>query len=114
MWLNGDRDADYTGESASQVKVVNNGADVYTATDTAWTLAAGNSNTANMCADADTQLLTPWHATGNVMYSYNDANNSVNGTSDFVWVGMSLDIPTDATNQSATGTIAIYFKSGAD
>ena len=47
-----------------------------------------------------------------VRYSINDANNSVNETSDFVWVGKSLRIPSDEWDTSASeDTIYIHFKS---
>lgn len=111
MWLHGDRDADYTADSASVVKVIREGASLYTASSVAWTLGAGDANKETMTADQSAQLATLWDTTANVQYSTNDANNSVNETSDFVWVGISLDIPPSAAlAASATGTIYIHFK----
>ena len=48
--------------------------------------------------------------TAKIKYSENDANDAVNKSSDFVWVEVVLDIPTNAKVQSATGTIYIHFK----
>ena len=111
IWLHGDRDADYTADGAAVVKVVDDGVASYDANDVAWTLAAGDGTTTTMCADGDTQLTTLWDATSNIQYSINDANNSVNETSDFVWVGISLNIPSDAAAAaSVTGKILIHFK----
>ena len=82
---------------------------------TAWQLGAGNQDTSNMCADAVTQLNTAWDvAPGEVRYSLNDANYSVSGTSDFVWVQISIDIPASPdTGGSHTGTIWIHFEASA-
>lgn len=111
IWLHGDRDVDYAGEGAASVKVVNNGAALYTASNVVWTLAAGDGTTTTMCADGDTQLTTSWDTGGHIQYSHNNANNSVNETSDFVWVGVSLNLPSDAAAAaSVTGTIYINFK----
>ena len=112
IWLHGDRDID-AGSDATGVKVINDGSALYGDSDVVWTLGAGNGNIADMCADSSTQLPTAWDETSHVRYSINDANNSVNETSDFVWVQITLDIPTDAALQSATGTIYIHFKASA-
>lgn len=109
IWLHGDRDADYGGDGTS-IKVVDNGVAQYTSSSVVWTLAAGDGDTSTMCADGSTQLNTLWDAASHIQYSVNDANNSVNGTSDFVWVGVSLDLPSNAGAGSPTGTIYIHFK----
>ena len=112
IWLHGDRDAQYSGDGAASVLVVDNGVAQYTASDVVWTLAAGDGTTTTMCADGDTQLTTAWDTGGNIQWSCNNANNSVNETSDFVWVGVALRFPSDAAAvASATGTIYINFKS---
>ena len=110
IWLHGDRDADYSGDNGSSVKVVDGGTALYDSSSVVWTLAAGDGNTSSMCADGSTQLSTPWDNTSHVKYSVNDANNSINGTSDFVWVGISLDLPSTAGAGTPTGTIYIHFK----
>ena len=116
MWLHGDRDADYNTDGAGVVKVLRDGASLYSASDVVWTLGAGDGNKETMRADwtvtNGTQLTTLWDNTAHVQYSTNDANNSVNETSDFVWLGISLNVPPDsALVPSATGTIYIHFKS---
>ena len=112
IWLHGDRDADYNGDVAdSVVKVVEDGDASYTASSSAWVLAAGDGTTTTMCADGSTQLTTLWDDSSHVQYSMNNANNSVNETSDFVWVGVSIDIPSGAADAAAaTGTIFVHFK----
>jgi len=112
MWLHGDRDADYRGNVTNSVlKVVENGQALFDSTKTAWALAAGDGNIDTMCADGETQLTTYWDAGADIQYSVNDANNSVNHTSDFVWLGISLNIPSNAADAAAaTGTIYIHFE----
>jgi len=110
IWLHGDRDADYSGDGAASVKVVDDGTALYDSSNVVWTLAAGDGDTSTMCADGSNQLTTPWDDTSHVRYSVNDANNSVNETSDFVWVGVSLNIPSNAAAGTPTGTIYIHFK----
>jgi len=104
IWLHGDRDADYTGDGAASVKVWDgdNGA-LYGASDVVWTLAAGNNDS----SDCDTGY-TDWDETSHVRYSIDDTTDAQNETHDFVWVGVSLDIPSDATTSTPTGTIYIY------
>jgi len=118
IWLHHDRSADYTGETADQqVMVVNNGAAQYTSTSTAWTLGAGDGVTSTMCADGDTTINTPWDSEvydSHVRYSMNDDNNSVNGSSDFVWVGISLTVPTNEALADNSGNIYIHFRSTTD
>ncbi|RLF36704.1 MAG: hypothetical protein DRN08_00830 [Thermoplasmata archaeon] len=110
IWLHGDRDKK-AAEDASSVFMWDKGASKNGSSTTAWTLAAGNSNPSNMCADGSTQLNTAWDDTAGVRYSTNDANNSVSGTSDFVWVQISIDIPA-SPDQAGThdGTIWIHFQ----
>ena len=111
IWVHGDRDADYSGDSSSSVLLVNDGAAQYTASSSAWVLAAGDGTTNTMSADGSTQLTTEWDHTSGIQYSVNDANNSVNETSDFVWFGVSLDIPSNAPDAAAaSGTIYVHFK----
>ena len=109
IWLHGDRDADYPNDG-NAVMVVQDGASLYTQNSVVWTLAAGDGTTTTMCADGSTQLNTLWDDSSHIQYSVNDANNSVNETSDFVWVGVSLDLPSDAAAATPTGTIYIHFK----
>lgn len=110
IWLHHNRTADYTGDTADQqVKVFDgdSGGSLYTANDVVWTLGAGNSDPSDCDAGA-----TDWDDTTGVRYSESDVE-AVNETSDFVWVGISLDIPSDEWTGGAVsqGTIYIHFKS---
>ncbi len=112
VWLHGDRDQDYPNDGGTKVMAVQDGTAQFTSSSVMWTLAAGDGTTTTMCADGTTHLTTLWDDTSGIQYSVNDANNSVNETSDFVWVGVSLDIPSDATADASasTGTIYVHFK----
>jgi hypothetical protein len=112
IWLHNDRDADYTGDTANQqVKVWDgsNGA-VYNANSVVWTLGAGNGDSSD-CDAGDTN----WDDTSGVRFSLSDTD-ATNETSDFVWVGISLDIPSGewTAASASTGTIYIHFKSTTD
>ena len=78
---------------------------LYGASDVVWTLAAGNNDSSD--CDAGN---TDWDETTHVRYSIDDATDAQNETHDFVWVRVSLDIPSDATTSTPTGTIYIHFK----
>jgi len=120
MWFHGDRDQDVSllGDSAAnRVKVLANGSQIYSSSDTVWTFTPGDQDPGTMCADTYnyvgagcTQLVTAWDDTSKIKYSTNDANNSINGSSDFVWVQVVVDVPPDAATQAATGKIYIHFK----
>jgi len=118
IWLHHDRDDDYDTDDAAneEILVVRNGVALYDASDTLWTFAPGDGDPGTMSNDyatddgVQTHFACVWDATANVYKSYNDANNSVNKSADFVWVGISLDIPTEAKVQAATGTIYLHFK----
>jgi hypothetical protein len=111
IYLHGNRDTRATGEAGS-VMVWNKASVGFSSTTHAWVLARGNKNPANMCAVGLTQILTPWNETSHVRYSLNDVNNSVNGTSDFVWVQISIDIPAGAASGTVAGLIYINFRAG--
>ena len=110
IWLHGDRDVDATSDSG--IFMWDRTTSKNASTSTAWTLAAGNQNSKNMCADGTTQLTTDWDSSKNVRYSVNNANDSVSGTSDFVWVQVSIVVPTSSP-ASGTGWIWIHFESAA-
>ena len=119
VWLHGDRDANAETENGA-VQVVREGAQLYSSTDTVWTLATGDGDPGTFCNDTiwtdgamegGTQQACIWDSTANVYYSTNDDNNSVNASSDFVWVQVGLEIANDAALVAdATGTIYIHFK----
>jgi len=110
IWLHSNRSTNAV-DDGTKVFIWNKGTLGYTSSSCAWTLAAGNQNTSNMCADGITQISTPWDTTREVRYSVNNVNASVNATSDFVWVQISIDIPA-AADQTGThdGTVWIHFK----
>lgn len=113
IWLHGDRDVDYAGEGAASVKVINEGTALYSASDTVWTFGAGDGDVTTMSGGETgaTDIITGWDDTSGIRFSENDANNSVNTTSDFVWVGISLNVPSNAEDvAAASGTIYINFK----
>lgn len=115
IWLHANRSQNAINATDDSVFMWDRGTSKNLSTTTAWVLAAGNQNTKNMCADGVTQLTTDWDvAPGYVRYSLNNVNYSVSGTSDFVWVQISINIPSspDAAG-SHTGTIWIHFESSA-
>ena len=110
MWVHGDRDLDAPSDGTS-VQVIKDGAALFNANDRVWTFAPGDGDTSTMCADGSTQLQTLWDTDADVQYYDKEGNNSVNKTSDFVWVQISLDIKSDAaiSGSASTGTIYIHF-----
>jgi hypothetical protein len=107
IWLSGDPTTDYTSDGAGIIKVVEDGVASYTSSNVVWTLAAGNGNTANMDGAG---ISTPWDSTAHVRYS-EDTTAATNETDDYVWVGISLDIPSTGGAGTPTGTVWIHFKS---
>jgi len=74
---------------------------------TAWTLAAGNSNPADMDG---TSIATTWDSTAEVRYT-EDTTPAADGNDDYVWVQISLDIPSNPDGLTAhTGTISFDFQ----
>jgi hypothetical protein len=110
IWLHSDRDTLVGSDAGTKVMVWNKGTLGFSASSCVWKLGEGNFNAANMCADgAGTQISTPWNEAAHMRNSYSNTN-AVNGTSDFVWVQISLNIPDGALSGTNTGTIYINFK----
>ena len=111
IWLHGNRSTK-ADDDASSVFIWNNGSLGYTSSsDCAWILAAGNQDPSDMSDDGIASLPTNWDGTAGVRYSENDVNYSINGTSDFVWVQISINIPaTVDSGGTHDGTILIHFK----
>ena len=110
VWLHGDRDTDVSLDAggSAPVRVINDGTALFTSTDVVWVLGAGDSDPFEMNTSGGDDIETPWDETANVRYS--EANwDAVNGTQDFVWVQISLNIDQYATVQSATGTLFVHF-----
>ena len=112
IWLHANRSQNAINTSDDSVFMWDRGTSKNESSTTAWQLAAGNQNSKNMCADGITQLTTDWDDTKGVRYSLNDANYSISGTSDYVWVQISINIPpTPDANGTHSGTIWFHFES---
>ncbi len=102
IWLHGDPTAQSGG-----VFMWDKGTDETPADGTAWTLATGNSDPSNMDG---TNIATGWDTTAQVRYT-EDTTVAVSGTDDYVWVQISIDIPSSPDNFNAhTGTITFDFE----
>ena len=120
IWLHGDRDANANNISSdpSTVLMWDNNTMVNTSNTTAWTLAAGNSNTSDMCANVSnrpaTTINTPWDENAHVRYSLNNTN-AESGISDFVWVQIGLEIPGNIdTSGLHSGSIWIHLEANTE
>jgi len=118
IWLHHDRNLDYSGDAANeQVKVVEGGVALFTASSTVWSLGAGDGDTSTMSYDGSSQVSTPWdpESYGSHVRASRDDNNVDNSTADFVWVGISLNVPTgEALSPSSTGNIFVHFRATTD
>jgi len=108
IWVHGDRDQE-AGSDETSVMVWNKGSTGFGSNGSAWVLGEGNQNAANMNTGG-AAINTPWSETAHVRYSYSNVN-AVNGTDDYVWVQLSLDIPDGAASGSYSGLIWVHFKS---
>lgn len=115
VWLHGNRTTQAaleTGTNAA-VKVVAAGASLQGASSCAWKLAAGDGNVAYMNGTGASGIYTPWDPeTGGEHVRYNQTTNifARNNTRDWVWVQISINIPSGATAEStATGQIWLHF-----
>lgn len=104
IWLHGDP-GDKAEDDATSVFLWNKGTDVDGDT-TAWTLAAGNSQPADMDG---TTIATSWDSTAEVRYT-EDTTPASDGNDDYVWIQISLDVPSDADLNPHTGTITFDFQ----
>lgn len=118
IWLHGDRDvnANSTTTDPTTVFMWDNDTMVNESTTTAWTLAAGNENSNDMCYNVSDRVSesvnTPWDEIAHVRYSTDDSNISNSSIADFVWIQISIDIPNTADDLSLhTGTIWIHLES---
>ena len=108
VWLHGNRSKDASEEQDSaKVCILNDGVSPFGTSSCAWQLGAGNKDSTDMNGTA---ILTPWDTTSNIRYNSTTDIYAENGTRDFVWVEISLDIPSDAALTAATGILYIYFK----
>jgi hypothetical protein len=108
VWLHGNRSKDVSEEQDSaKVCILDNGVSPFSTTGCAWQLGAGNKDSTNMNGTA---ILTPWDNTSHIRYNSTTNIYAENGTRDFVWVEISLDIPSTADIAAASGILYIYFK----
>jgi len=107
IWLHGDRDQK-TEDDLSSIMVWNKGSLGFSSSDTIWRLGAGNNNPINMNTHS-TPISTSWNETAHVRYSLSDID-AINGTDDYVWVQISLDIPSGPTSGGYSGIIWIHFR----
>ncbi len=116
IWLHSNRSAEASSEPAtSRVKAVAGGAAQYTSSNVIWKLAAGDGDKSDMDLDGSSNfdISTPWDPSPGsaIRYCESDQNYSINGTSDAVWVQITIDIPQGASTFSrATGQIWIHFE----
>ena len=108
IWLHGDRDV-AAGDDATSVMVWNKGTKGFDSTTTVWELGPGNGNPEDMSTYTDPTIATPWEDTTHVRYSISDVD-ATNGTADYVWLQISIDIPAGATAGTYEGLIWVHFK----
>ena len=116
IWLHGDRDANAnsTLNDPTSVLMYYNGTIMHAGNASAWTLAAGNRNPADMCSNISDRvnhtIPTPWDQTSHVRYSRNETNAS-SSHSDFVWVQVEIEVPASADFSGLhEGTIYVHFQ----
>ena len=115
VWLHGNRTTQAaleTGTNAA-VKVVTAGVSRQGASSCAWKLAAGDANSAYMNGTGTNSIYTPWdHEAGGEHVRYNQTTNifARNNTRDWVWVQISINVPSGATAETTnTGQIWFHF-----
>ncbi len=102
IWLHGDP-ALKAEDDPSSVFVWDNG----TNKAGTWTLAAGNSDPANMDGSG---IDTAWDSTAHVRYT-EETTGATDGDDDYVWVQVSIDVPQHPDGLNAhTGTISFDFQ----
>lgn len=114
IWLHGNRSLPADTEDATAVVFAWNHGQTYGFDDGScmWQLAAGNGDPTNMNdgkTHSITNYWTPESSVEHVRYSMTDYN-AINGTADYVWIQISINIPADASIQDVTGSIWIHFK----
>jgi len=103
IWLHGDRDT-LPSADASSVMIWNKGSTGFSSSSCAWKLGAGNQNPDNMDGAS---ITTGWDSTAHVRYSTSDVD-AINGTDDYVWVQISIDVPDGAASGAYSGTIWVH------
>jgi hypothetical protein len=111
VWFHGNRSMDASSEGdSSKVQVVGDGVAIDFSVP-AWILSAGDGDTGWMNGTGAYGIQTPWDDTSAVRYNSSTTIDARNGTRDWVWVQISLDIPSDAEDALATtGQIWFHFE----
>lgn len=120
IWLHGNRTvqaAEETGVYADQdnrVQVVKGGVSQHTSLNCAWKLGAGDGNLEYMNGTGAKSIRTRWEAAspGGMDVRYNQTTNEFakNNSRDWVWVQISLNIPSDAPGPATVaGQIWFHF-----
>jgi len=125
IYLHGNRSANgnSTASDNTSVLMVTNGTTINTSATVAWTLAPGNDDPYNMCYNVSDRLNcttnTTWDGDAHVRYSINNSvaygvgmnGRTINNASDYVWVQIGINIPTNVdTTGIHTGNIWIHYK----
>ena len=105
IWVHGDRDA-LASNDGTAVMVWDKGTKGFSSSSCVWQLGAGNQDSSNMDG---ANINTVWDSTAHVRYSISNAD-AVNGTDDYVWIQISIDVPDGATAGSYSGTIWVNVK----
>jgi len=97
----------------NSVMVWNKGSVGFDRENCVWQLGPGNQSIEDMdtnAASGDTKVETPWEG-GSAHVRYSVCNSTaVNGTSDFVWVQVSINVPDGAPAGDYSGTIIVNVK----
>jgi hypothetical protein len=115
VWFHGNRSLDASSEGvSSKVQVVDHGI-THIFTNPAWILAAGDGDTGWMNGTGAFGIQTPWDTSSHVRYNSTTNIDARNGTRDWVWVQISLDIPNTAADaEAATGQIWFHFEASTN
>ncbi|MBN1281174.1 MAG: hypothetical protein JXA00_05950 [Candidatus Thermoplasmatota archaeon] len=111
VWLHTNRTTEAALETAANAEqVISAGVTQHTASSVAWVLAAGDGDLDCMNGTGTYGIQTPWDGTAHVRYNHTTAIYAQNGTRDWVWVQISLNIPSTASlDAAATGQIWFHF-----
>ncbi len=109
VWLHENRSKDVFEEASNaKVCIFRNGVSVFGSDSCCpWRLGKGNGDPTNMNGTA---IKTPWDTSASVRYNATTNINAINGSRDFVWVELVIDLPTNAQIGATAGTLYFYFK----
>jgi len=108
IWLHGNRTKLVDTEAVNAKAYVWNRTTPFNADSCVWVLGAGNGQPWNM-QNGSTSINTLWDTKSYVRWSESN-QQAINGSSDFVWVQISINVPDGADLRNVTGQIWIHFK----